>query len=171
MNIKAAILAVAILANGLTDHVPEIANVAIYAKAEANVTQRDIQLCARLVWGEARGIKSKAEQAAVIWCALNRLDAGGFGNSLYEVVTAPHQFTGYRSSNPITDELSGLAADVLLRYNLEKAGGNDVGRTLPKDCLFFAGKGGRNWFRKTYRGSAERWDWSLPDPYTKGGGE
>lgn len=165
MNIKAAILAAAIAASGISGQVAEVTETAIYTQAQANITQQDIQLCAKLVWGEARGVGSKAEQAAVIWCALNRLDTGRYGDSLYEVVTAPYQFTGYQDTNPVTDDFYMLAVDVLTRYNLERAGKTDVGRTLPKDYLFFVGKGGRNWFRKTYRGDEIRWNWSLPDPY------
>lgn len=128
------------------------------------IDKADIELCARLVWGEARGVKSQAEQAAVIWCALNRLDHGGYGDTLRKVVTARGQFTGYRRSNPVTEEFYELALDVLLRHEREKLGEADVGRTLPKEYKFFAGYGGRNWFRQEYRSSG-RWSWELESPY------
>lgn len=140
-----------------------------YAMAQANIAEEDIRTCAKLVWGEARGIKSDAEKAAVIWCVLNRLDSGRYGDSIYEVITAPYQFTGYRAGNPVTDELYELAKDVLTRYELEKMGKEEVGRTLPKEYEFFVGYDGRNWFRKTYRDPDPRWDWSLPDPYEEKG--
>lgn len=35
-------------------------------------TEETVTMCAKVVWAEARGIQSKAEQAAVIWCILNR---------------------------------------------------------------------------------------------------
>lgn len=124
----------------------------------------DAQTLAKLVWGEARGVGSTTEQAAVIWCVLNRLDHGGFGNSIYAVVTAKSQFTGYRSGNPVTTEFYELALDVLFRWEREKQGYENVGRVLPKEYLFFAGSGGRNWFRPAYKSSV-RWDWSLESPY------
>lgn len=145
----------------------QVANSAyrIHKRAENRITERDIVLCAKLLWGEARGEKSKAEQAAVIWCVLNRLDAG-YSDTIEGVITARGQFTGYRESNPVTDELYELSRDVLMRYYLEKAGIQNAGRTLPKDYLWFTGYRGRNRFRNKYR-STNYWDWSLPDPYTE----
>lgn len=145
----------------------QVANSAyrIHKRAENRITERDIVLCAKLLWGEARGVKSKAEKAAVIWCVLNRLDAG-YASTIEGVITARGQFTGYRKSNPVTDELYGLSRDVLMRYYLEKAGIQNAGRTLPKDYLWFTGYRGRNRFRNKYR-STNYWDWSLPDPYTE----
>ena len=135
----------------------------VHKKAADKITERDIVLCAKLVWGEARGVKSKAEKAAVIWCVLNRLDAG-YASTIEKVITARGQFTGYRKSNPVTDELYELAKDVLTRYYLEKDGVQDVGRTLPSDYLWFTGYKGRNRFRNKYRGG-RYWDWPLTDPY------
>ncbi len=37
-------------------------------------SEADVEMLARLIWVEARGVKSKTEQAAVVWCVLNRLD-------------------------------------------------------------------------------------------------
>lgn len=163
MKIKALMLAVMIALTGLTGDLTERAESIKYIAAEKKIEERDIILCARLLWGEARGVKSKAEQAAVIWCVLNRLDAG-YADSIEKVITARGQFTGYRKSNPVTGELYELAKDVLMRYYLEKAGFTDVGRTLPRDYLWFTGYKGRNRFRNRYR-STNYWDWSLPDPY------
>lgn len=135
----------------------------VHKRAESKITERDIVLCAKLLWGEARGVKSKAEQAAVIWCVLNRIDAG-YANTIEGVITARGQFTGYRKSNPVTDELYGLSRDVLIRYYLEREGVQNTGRTLPSDYLWFTGYKGRNRFRNKYRGG-KYWDWSLDDPY------
>ena len=165
MNIKAIILAVAIALTGLTGELPERAETIKYISAEKKVEEKDVILCARLLWGEARGVKSKAEQAAVIWCVLNRLDAG-YADSIEGVITARGQFTGYRKNNPVTDELYELARDVLMRYYLEKEGFTDIGRTLPKDYLWFTGYRGRNRFRNKYR-TSNYWDWSLPSPYAE----
>lgn len=127
------------------------------------LNQDEVNALARTVWGEARGVPSKAEQAAVIWCVLNRVDAG-YADSIIGVITAPYQFTGYSSSYPVTDEFEELAKDVLTRWYREKDGETDVGRTLPADYYYFSGSGGHNWFRKEFR-SSTYWDWSLPDPY------
>lgn len=121
-------------------------------------------MLAKTVWAEARGVKSKAQQAAVVWCVLNRVDAGGYGETIAEVVSAPYQFA-YDPESPVTGEFLILAEDVLLRWGAEKAGDEDVGRTLPADYLFFDGDGAENHFRKEYEKTGETWDWSLPDPY------
>lgn len=129
-----------------------------------NIPQEEIDALARTIWGEARGVPSKAEQAAVAWCVLNRVDAG-YGATVLEVVSAPGQFVGYSPYYPVTDELAELAKDVLTRWYREKDGETDVGRTLPPGYYYFNGSGGHNWFRKEFR-SSTYWDWSLPDPYT-----
>ena len=98
------------------------------------------------------------------WCALNRLDAGTFGDTLAEVLIKPYQFA-YDPASPITDEFLALADDVLHRWYLEQNGVEDVGRTLPEDYLFFEGDGLENHFRKEYEKTGDTWDWSLPDPY------
>ena len=131
-----------------------------------SVEKEEARLLAKLVWGEARGVKSKAERAAVIWCALNRVDSTGYacGKSVKHVVTYPSQFTGYRKGNPVTKECYDLAVDVLARWKLEKLTEGYVGRVLPEDYLWFRGHGGRNHFRNAYV-TSHRWDWSLEGPY------
>lgn len=121
-------------------------------------------MLARLVYAEARGVDSEMEQAAVIWCVLNRVDAGYDDGTIAGVVTQHAQFA-YRSSAPVTDEFKALAQDVVTRWLLEARGVADVGRVLPENYLWFAGRHGHNRFRCRYRSNGEYWDWSLPDPY------
>ncbi len=123
----------------------------------------EMDMLAKLVWAEARGIDSKMEQAAVVWCVLNRVDAGFSNDTISGVVKARSQFA-YSSGLPVKEGLRDLAQDVLIRWLLEKRGIGDVGRVLPKEYLYFAGHDGHNWFRKGYS-SRKYWDWSLPDPY------
>ena len=130
-------------------------------------TYEEVEMLAKTIWAEARGVPSTARQAAVAWCALNRLDAGGYGDTLAEVLSKPYQFA-YDPASPVTGEFLILAEDVLLRWGAEKDGEEDVGRTLPADYLFFEGDGAENHFRKEYEKTGETWDWSLPDPYEGG---
>ena len=122
--------------------------------------EEDCALIAQCVWGEARGC-DRTQQAAVVWCILNRVDAG-YGD-IRTVITAPHQFTGWRKSNPVEPELYGLAEDTWNRWMLEKHG-VESGRVLPKEYLWFSGDGRVNHFRDAYKGGT-RWDWSLESPY------
>lgn len=123
----------------------------------------EVELIGRTIWGEAEGVKDKAEQAAVAWCILNRVDESG--KSIEEVITAPHQFQGfYRVTGDVPEYFLQLAEDVLLRWRMEKTGMEDVGRVLPEDYLYFIGHGGRNYFSKEWK-APDFWDWTLKSPY------
>lgn len=126
--------------------------------------QAEVEMLAKLIWGEARGIKSDTEKAAVVWCVLNRVDSPKFPDTVAGVVTQRHQFSGYKDSFPVLDEFKTIAADVLTRWNAEKNGSTDVGRILPSDYVFFTGDGVRNHFTVEWQ-SADTWNWSLPSPY------
>lgn len=126
--------------------------------------EEDVVALAKTIWGEARGVTSKSEQAAVAWCILNRLDSGRYGSTILRIVSAPGQFVGYSSSFPVTDEFRELAIDVLQRWHAEKEGQTNVGRTLPSDYYYFSGYRGRNYFTQSWQ-SYEYWDWSLESPY------
>ena len=141
-------------------------------------TEADVEMLARLIYTEARGVKSKTEQAAVVWVVLNRLDNPNcLQKTIAEVVCAPYQFD-YRPWVPVLPEFEALAEDVLERWQAEKSatagspaspGGasrsaEDVGRVLPPEYQYFEGWGGRNWFSAKWK-SGEYWDWGLGSPY------
>lgn len=128
-------------------------------------TDEEIGYIAKTVWGEARGC-TKIQQSAVVWCILNRLEDGYWGDTIKSVVTYPGQFHGYSSSFPVTDEIRELVEDVILRWNMEKNGLSNVGRTLPDRFLYFHsdGTGFSNIFT-TYAGSGEVWTWDCWNPY------
>lgn len=126
-------------------------------------TQEEIETLAKIVYREARGIKEDSHKAAVVWCILNRVDDGYWGDSIVEVATYPNAFA-WVPDTPVDEELVDLVVDVITRWNHEKEGLSDVGRTLPKEYLYFTGDGSYNRFTKEW-GSTDYWDWSLPDPY------
>ena len=125
--------------------------------------QDEAVMLAKLIYKEARGIKSVPHKAAVVWCVLNRVDSGNYGSDIKEVITAKHQFA-WDPNTKVEDEFLELSNDILIRWLLEKEGFSNVGRVLPNDYLFFAGRNGLNYFRKNYH-SKEYWDWSLQSPY------
>lgn len=133
-------------------------------KKEHVIDKKDAEMIAKLIWGEARGVGTTEEKAAVAWCVLNRVDAVGFPDTIEEVITQKRQFVGYNEIFPVDDDLYLIACDVLSRWYLEKDGEEDVGRVLPKDYLFFTGDGVRNNFTKNWK-SVEVFDFSLPSPY------
>lgn len=126
-------------------------------------TQEEIETLAKIVYQEARGIKEDSHKAAVVWCILNRVDDGYWGDNIVDVATYPNAFA-WVPDTPVDGELVDLVVDVVTRWNHEKEGLSDVGRTLPKEYLYFTGDGGYNHFTKEW-GSTDYWDWSLPNPY------
>ena len=66
--------------------------------------ETEVEMLARLIWGEARGIPSDMHKAAVVWCVLNRVDAEGWPDTVAEVVTQPHQFAG-GDRRPLPDQV------------------------------------------------------------------
>lgn len=127
------------------------------------VTVAELQTLAKIVYQEARGIPQKSHQAAIIWCILNRLDNGYWGDDIITVATYPNAFA-WVPDTPVEEEFMDLAIDVVTRWNWEKQGLQDVGRTLPATYLYFTGDGSYNHFTREW-GSTDYWDWSLPDPY------
>lgn len=133
-------------------------------------TATDAKMIAKVMWGEARGIKSKTEVACIGWCILNRVDAG-MGKNIEAVITAANQFF-YKPSFPTTSQAGGydlvaLATDVLDRWSREKAGQTNVGRVLPKQYKWYAGDGSHNWFYPSWPCKrAQRWNFkSVTSPY------
>lgn len=129
------------------------------------VTKAEINMLAKTVWGEARGC-DRLQQSAVVWCILNRVDAGR--GTIAEVITAPGQFHGYSKSHPVTKEIKELVEDVVARWKLEKVTCGDVGRTLPKEYLYFwaDSTGPGNVFRDKYDGNYKKWNWDCFNPYS-----
>ena len=127
-------------------------------------SEEDVEYIAKTLWGEARGIESDMEKAAVAWCILNRVDCDRWADTVEGVVTQPSQFHGYAEHYPVTDELRAIAEDVLIRWHNEKVTGEVDGRVLPPDYYFFYAIGDRNYFRQEYE-DREYWDWSMENPY------
>lgn len=130
------------------------------------VNSRDVKMIAQTVYGEANGL-STMEKSAVIWSILNRVDSGYWGDTIYDVITYPGQFHGYENCKyvDVDQEYIDLAIDVLTRWQMEKMCIGDVGRTLPKEYLFFAAYEGHNLFRDVYESNCKFWDWNCENPY------
>lgn len=130
------------------------------------ITSQEINMLAQVIYNEARGIPDKAHQAAVVWCVLNRVDEGYWGDTVTEVVTYPYQFA-YYPDTPIMSEFVLLAQDVVDRWILEKQGFDYVGRVIPQNYLFYWGDGEYNHFTTEWNGN-DYWDWSWESPYEEG---
>lgn len=110
----------------------------------------DVEAIARTLYGECRGAETVAEQEAVAWVILNRVDAG-YADTVLGVVSAPGQFAGYSPEHPLWPELVEVARRVLTMHHREQLG-ESVARVLPREYLWFSGDGVKNTFRDQYRG-------------------
>lgn len=128
------------------------------------ISMDEATVMARCLYGECRGIESDMEKAAVAWTILNRVDDPRFPDSIVSVIIQPNQFTGYKKTNPVDQELLDLSMDVILRWKMERDGEQEVGRVLPAEYVFFVGRNGRNYFGYEWP-VTEVWDWSAEDPY------
>lgn len=121
--------------------------------AKAEVDDALAEWLGRAIWGEAGGVQSADERAAVAWCALNRVDA--WGVDVWDVLNVG-AFHGLAIQGEVPAEHVELARDVLARWALEAEGWVDVGRALPEQYLYFEGDGVRNHFSTEY-GGGEYW--------------
>ena len=110
----------------------------------------DVEAIARTLYGECRGAETVAEQEAVAWVILNRLDAG-YADTVLGVVSAPGQFAGYSPEHTLWTELVEVARRVLTLHHREQLG-LSVPRVLGREYLWFSGDGTRNYFRCEYDG-------------------
>lgn len=108
---------------------------------------------AKMAYGEA-GICSRTEQAATMWCALNRVDSPEYPNTVIEVIEQRNQFQGYSSTNPVNKDLLNLANEVMLYWQE----GDDTGRVLPREYMYFIGDGKHNHFYDAWKNGNE-WTW------------
>lgn len=135
-------------------------------------TSSDATICAKIMYNEGRGLKSKTELACIVWTILNRVDAG-YGSTIQKVALAKHQFAytaGAKTTSDYGYDLVALAKDVMDRWSREKAGQGNIGRVLPKGYLWYYGDGKHNRFYNNYQAfrsnnTAKAWNYSLKSPY------
>lgn len=101
-------------------------------------TDSEIETVARVVYGEARG-EPFAGQVAVANVLVNRLESGKYGKSIWQVASAPNQFSVAGDTN---DECLKAAKYVML-YNI---------RPLPGNTFYFRTSPSRYWRTFKYYG-------------------
>lgn len=113
----------------------------------AKYSSYEVTLVCRTVWGEARGC-SPEEQALVVGCICNRVDA--WGQSVEEVVTADGQFHGYSAANPVPAEIFEVVSATLEDWARGEEAPVYPPYATTSEYLFFYGDGEHNWFREEY---------------------
>jgi hypothetical protein len=120
-------------------------------------TEKEIVRLSQCMFGEDRG-PSITRRAAVAWCVLNRIDAGGDFEKMTTVAKVVYHgaFEGYSPYNPVWPSLQNLAIDVVTRWINEKLGVEEVGRVLGPEFTFFMSDGRlHNNFRTTFSSKDE----------------
>ncbi len=120
--------------------------------SETPLTNSDIVLLAKMVWGEARGCAPE-EQRLVVWTVLQRVDAGGVFaqyDTIEAAVTAPGQFVGYNEQHPVDADIYNLCLEALSDWQsgAEPPTHETYAPTAP--YYFFDGDGCHNWFREEW---------------------
>lgn len=131
-------------------------------------SEEDVINMAKMCYGESMnlpvlhtdfGDRSATYQSAeAMYAVLNRVDAG-YGD-ISTCIKAKRQFVGYKSSNPVTDELYDLAKLVIEDW----ATGKEEYRVLPHIFLYFHGDGWHNHFT-TKSGGGVEYNHLIPDPF------
>lgn len=183
MQVKANQIATMARSMGLADDNPIIAEASriwwleqqTVEQAEAEAKAEFLQsyhteavMMAKVMYCEAKGISSKRELSMIAWTILNRFDNGGFGSTIPAIITAINQFAYSRNAPTVNQcgiDLLALAEDVLLRWQAEREGEVNVGRTLPRNYCFYWGDGHHNYFRTSDRGKGYLWFEGYGDPY------
>lgn len=131
-------------------------------------SEEDVINMAKMCYGESMnlpvlhtdfGDRSATYQSAeAMWTVLNRVDAG-YGD-ISTCIKAKRQFVGYKSNNPVTDEMYDLAKLVIEDW----ATGKEEYRVLPHIFLYFHGDGKHNHFT-TKSGGGVEYNHLIPDPF------
>jgi len=122
-----------------------------YDEKEPPYTDRDVDMLAKMVWGEARGC-TPDEWRLTVWTVLQRVDAPGrWGDTIEAVLTAPSQFMGYRASFPVDPAIRAVVEEVLADWaqGAEPLTHELYAPTAP--YFYFDGDGRNNYFREVWR--------------------
>lgn len=132
-------------------------------------SEEDVINMAKMCYGESMnlpvlhtdfGDRSATYQSAeAMWAVLNRVDAG-YGD-ISTCIKAKRQFVGYKSDNPVTDELYDLAKLVIDDW----ATGTEEYRVLPHIFRYFYGDGRHNHFTTKPNGGGVEYNHLIPDPF------
>lgn len=93
--------------------------------------ERQAQYMARVLYGTAKS-NTVAQQKAVCWCILNRVESDRFPSSVEEVCAQPGQWMGYSNNNPVIRTLYEVAAEVLNEWL------NGDSRMIPREFLYLS---------------------------------
>lgn len=127
--------------------------------------EEEVVKLAILIEGEGGGLESLTELSEIAWNVVNRIYYSGCPDNVIGVITQEGQFDGYTEGGTYSERSYWMANDVLARFERELQGEENVGRTLPKEYLFFYGDGVHNYYSIKENGAAYAWFPSMESPY------
>ena len=113
-------------------------------------TETDIEILAKMAWGEARGL-SDEEIALTVWTVLQRVDNPRWPDSIAAVVRQPNQFIGYRSNHPVDENIRTIVEEALVAWVDDELAPVLYPFAKTRPYYFFSGRNGHNWFCEHYR--------------------
>ena len=113
-------------------------------------TDNCVDVIARMVWGEGRGV-SRNEQKLIVWTVINRLEDGRYGDTLVGIVRARGQFHGYSPRFPVTAEIREMVVEVLEAWERGESAKVYPPFARTAGYRYFHGDGRHNWFRVNWR--------------------
>ena len=113
-------------------------------------TDRDVEILAKTVWGEARDCAPE-EWRLVVWTVLQRVGAAGWGDTIEAVATAKYQFAGYRASNPVDPGIRETVAAELANWASGAAPPTHPVYAPTTPYFYFDGDGKNNYFREAWQ--------------------
>lgn len=108
-----------------------------------NYTLLEIVQLAQVIQVEGNGL-NLYEKSLIVWSVLNRVDSNSYPDTIYNVISFGHDYGkdyayAWWENAVVTEENLFVAEDVLKRWCREKAGDENVGRTLPSNITQFRG--------------------------------
>lgn len=113
----------------------------------------EAEACAKVIYGTARE-HSKADQAAVVWCIINRVENAQYPNTVAEVCAQPSQFMAYSDDNPVVKDFYDVAMEQLQIWH---SGGY---RPITPDYIYLSWTTDEVTLRTTYKNERSTRYWT-----------
>jgi hypothetical protein len=117
--------------------------------APERYTDREIEMLARLVFGEA-SVCSPDEQRLIVWTVFQRVDDDTHPDTIEEVITQPSQFKGYDAEHPIDEDIKALCITEITAWLDGAEPPTLAPYAISAPYYFFEGDGSHNWFREAF---------------------
>lgn len=127
-----------------------------YYEYGGDITQieKEAEYIAKVIYGTAKN-HSAADQRAVVWCILNRVEHYAHPDTVIEVCEQPKQWMGYSNDNPVLADLYDLALEEL------KIWYNDGHRPISNDYIYLSWSSKEILLRDTFEENKNTHYWRM----------